>query len=297
MDQFLQQLVNGLSIGSIYALMAVGYSLVYSIMNFSNFAHGSVIMLGAYFGYYALTLLGLPFGLAFFIAACGTALVAVLLERLAYKPLRDRRAPFLYFIITAMGASIFIDNSVIATIGPTPKTFPFEKLPSYLQSGSIKLGSLDVGRIDIAMFVITAICLIALILFIDFTKMGKAIQATAYNMKASALMGINPSFVIILVFAIGGALAGIAGVLYGMKYQVYPQMSSITLKSFIAAVFGGLGSLPGALLGSVLLALIETFVSGYLSTQYRDLFAFIILIAMLVIRPTGIMGKSSEEKA
>jgi len=297
MDQFLQQLVNGLSIGSIYALMAVGYSLVYSIMNFSNFAHGSVIMLGAYFGYYALTLLGLPFGLAFFIAACGTALVAVLLERLAYKPLRDRKAPFLYFIITAMGASIFIDNSVIATIGPTPKTFPFEKLPAYLQSGSIKLGSLDVGRIDIAMFVITAICLIALILFIDFTKMGKAIQATAYNMKASALMGINPSFVIILVFAIGGALAGIAGVLYGMKYQVYPQMSSITLKSFIAAVFGGLGSLPGALLGSVLLALIETFVSGYLSTQYRDLFAFIILIAMLVIRPTGIMGKSSEEKA
>ncbi len=297
MDQFLQQLVNGLSIGSIYALMAVGYSLVYSIMNFSNFAHGSVIMLGAYFGYYALTLLGLPFGLAFFIAACGTALVAVLLERLAYKPLRDRKAPFLYFIITAMGASIFIDNSVIATIGPTPKTFPSERLPAFLQSGSIKLGSLDVGRIDIAMFVITAICLIALILFIDFTKMGKAIQATAYNMKASALMGINPSFVIILVFAIGGALAGIAGVLYGMKYQVYPQMSSITLKSFIAAVFGGLGSLPGALLGSVLLALIETFVSGYLSTQYRDLFAFIILIAMLVIRPTGIMGKSSEEKA
>jgi branched-chain amino acid transport system permease protein len=297
MDQFLQQLVNGLSIGSIYALMAVGYSLVYSIMNFSNFAHGSVIMLGAYFGFFALTTLGLPFGIAFFLAACGTALVAVLLERLAYKPLRDRRAPFLYFIITAMGASIFIDNSVIATIGPTPKTFSNDLLPSFLQSGSIKLGALDVGRIDLAMFGITVICLAALILFIDFTKMGKAIQATAYNMKASALMGINPNFVIIMVFAIGGALAGVAGVLYGMKYQVYPQMSSITLKSFIAAVFGGLGSLPGALLGSVLLALIETFVSGYLSTQYRDLFAFIILIAMLVVRPSGIMGKNAEDKA
>lgn len=289
---FLQQLVNGLSIGSVYALMAVGYSLVYSIMNFSNFAHGSVIMLGAYFGFYALTLLKVPFGIAFFLAACGTAGIAVLLERLAYKPLRDRKAPFLYFIITAMGAQIFIDNGVIATIGPTYKTYP-----AIFAQGPIKMGALDVGRIDIAMFVISAICLAALIIFIDYTKMGKAIQATAYNMKASALMGINTDRVIIVVFAIGGALAGIAGVLYGMKYLVYPQIGNITMKSFIAAVFGGLGSLPGAMIGAVFLGLIETFVSGYLSTQYRDLIAFIILIAMLVIRPSGIMGKSMEEKA
>jgi branched-chain amino acid transport system permease protein len=297
MAQFLQQLVNGISIGSIYALMAVGYSLVYSIMNFSNFAHGSVIMLGAYFGYFCLTLLGLPFALAFFFAACGTALVAVLLERLAYKPLRDRNAPFLYFIITAMGASIFIDNGVIATIGPTPKIFPLAKLPEFIRAGTIKFGVVEVGRVDVAMFVITVVCLVALIFFIDYTRVGKAIQATAYNMKASALMGINTSFIIILVFAIGGALAGVAGVLYGIKYQVYPQMSAITLKSFIAAVFGGLGSLPGALLGSLLLALIETFVSGYLSTQLRDIFSFLILIAMLVVRPSGIMGKSMEDKA
>ena len=297
MDQFFQQLVNGLSIGSIYALMAVGYSLVYSIMNFSNFAHGSVIMLGAYFGFYALTLLGLPFTVAFIIAAFGTAAVAVILERLAYKPLRDRRAPFLYFIITAMGASIFIDNSVIATIGPTPKTFPTELLPTFFQGDPLEWGALTVGRVDIAIFLVAATCLALLMIFIDFTKLGKAIQATAYNMKAAALMGINPNFVIILVFAIGGGLAGMAGVLYGMKYQVFPQMSAITLKSFIAAVFGGLGSLPGALLGSVLLALIETFVSGYLSTQYRDLFAFIILIGMLVVRPSGIMGKDAEDKA
>jgi len=297
MDQFLQQLVNGLSIGVIYALMAVGYSLVYSIMNFSNFAHGSVIMLGAYFGFYALTKLGVPFYVAFFIAAMATATIAVILERLAYKPLRDRRAPFLYFIITAMGASIFIDNSVIATIGPTPKTFPTELLPTFFQGDPLEWGALTVGRVDIAIFLVAATCLALLMIFIDFTKLGKAIQATAYNMKASALMGINPNFVIILVFAIGGGLAGMAGVLYGMKYQVFPQMSAITLKSFIAAVFGGLGSLPGALLGSVLLALIETFVSGYLSTQYRDLFAFIILIGMLVVRPSGIMGKDAEDKA
>jgi branched-chain amino acid transport system permease protein len=292
MIQFLQQLVNGLSIGSVYALMAVGYSLVYSIMNFSNFAHGSVIMLGAYFGFFGLTLLKLPFGIAFLLAAAGTAVVAIVLERLAYKPLRDRKAPFLYFIITAMGASMFIDNGVIATIGPTYKTFP----PIFAE-GAIALGQLNVGRIDLAMFVISAVCLAALILFIDYTRMGKAIQATAFNMKASALMGINPDKVVILVFGIGGALAGIAGVLYGMKYLVYPQIGAITLKSFIAAVFGGLGSLPGALIGALLLGLIETFVSGYLSTQYRDLIAFIILIAMLVVRPSGIMGKNVEEKA
>jgi len=292
MAQFLQQLINGISIGSIYALMAVGYSLVYSIMNFSNFAHGSVIMLGAYFGYYSLTLLGLPFWISALVAATGTAVVAVVLERLAYKPLRDRKAPFLYFIITAMGASIFIDNLVIATIGPTPKMFP-----QIFPPGPILLGEVALGRIDLAMFVISAVCLIGLILFVDHTKMGKAIQATAYNMKASALMGINTSFIIIVVFAIGGALAGIAGVLYGMKYQVFPQIGAITLKSFIAAVFGGLGSLPGALLGALLLGMIETLVSGYLSTQYRDLIAFLILITMLVVRPTGIMGKNAEDKA
>ena len=292
MVQFLQQLINGISIGSIYALMAVGYSLVYSIMNFSNFAHGSVIMLGAYFGYFAMTLLGLPFPVAFVVAAAGAALIAVALERLAYKPLRDRKAPFLYFIITAMGASIFIDNFVIATIGPTPKMYP-----QIFAEGPIVLGELALGRIDLAMFIISAICLVALIIFIDHTRMGKAIQATAYNMKASALMGISTNRVIIIVFAIGGALAGIAGVLYGMKYQVFPQIGGITLKSFIAAVFGGLGSLPGALLGALLLGLIETFVSGYLSTQYRDLIAFLILITMLVVRPTGIMGKSAEDKA
>ena len=145
---------------------------------FSYIVSGTVPMLGAYFGFYALTLLKVPFGIAFFLAACGTAGIAVLLERLAYKPLRDRKAPFLYFIITAMGAQIFIDNSVIATIGPTYKTYP-----AVFAQGPIKIGALDVGRIDIAMFVISAICLAALIIFIDYTKMGKAIQATAYNMS------------------------------------------------------------------------------------------------------------------
>jgi len=292
MNQLLQQLVNGLSIGSVYALMAVGYSLVYSIMNFSNFAHGGVIMLGAYFGFFGLTALKLPFFVAFIVASVGTALLAVLIERIAYKPLRARRAPFLYFIISAMGASIFLENIVIATIGPTFRTYPviFSRDP-------IAFGPIAVGRLDLIMFAISAVCLFGLILFIEKTKTGKAIQAAAYNMKACALMGVNTDRVVLLVFALGGFLAGVAGVFFGMKYTVYPQIGNITTKSFIAAVFGGLGSLPGAVIGSVLLGTIETLVSGYISSQYRDLIAFVILIGVLIVRPTGIMGKSAEDKA
>lgn len=292
MSNFFQQVVNGLSIGSVYALMAVGYSLVYSIMNFSNFAHGGVIMFGSYFGFFFMTLYKFPFPVAFLASAISAAILAVLVERIAYKPLRDRRAPFLYFIISAMGVSIFLENIVIATIGPTFRTYP-----QVFASQPIKLGTLAIGRIDLTMFIISAICLGALIYLLDYTKIGKAIQATAFNMKGSALMGINTDRIIIVIFAIGGLLAGIAGILFGMKYTVYPQIGNITLKSFIAAVFGGLGSVPGAVIGSVLLGVIETITSGYVSSQYRDLIAFALLIFVLVIRPTGLMGKVSEDKA
>ena len=292
MSQFMQQLINGLSIGSIYALMAVGYSLVYSIMNFSNFAHGGVIMLGAYFGYFYITVAKLPFYIAFPLAALSTCLLAVLIERGAYKSLRERKAPFLYFIISAMGASIFLENIVLALVGPT-----FRNYPPILSRTPIHLGNITVGRLDVAMFIISAICLALLVFFIDHTKMGKAIQATSYNAKASALMGINTDIVYIVVFALGGFFAGIAGVLFGMKYTVYPQIGIITNKSFIAAVFGGLGSLPGAVIGSILLGIIETFTSGYLSSQYRDLIAFVLLIGVLVIKPSGLMGKVTEDKA
>lgn len=292
MTQFLQQLINGLSIGSIYALMAVGYSLVYSIMNFSNFAHGGVIMFGAYLGFFFITIYKMPFPLALASAALCTAIIAVIIERLAYKPLRERKAPFLYFIISAMGASIFLENIIIATIGPSFRTYPeiISRIP-------LKLGVLTVGKLDILMFVISSACLLLLIYIIDHTKIGKAIQATAYNAKASALMGVNTGTIIIIVFALGGLFAGVAGVLFGMKYTVYPQIGLITLKSFIAAVFGGLGSIPGAIIGSMLLGVIETFTAGYVSSQYRDLIAYALLIFILIVRPMGLMGKASEDKA
>jgi branched-chain amino acid transport system permease protein len=292
MDKFLQQVVNGLSIGSVYALMAVGYSLVYSVMNFSNFAHGGVIMFGAYFGFFLMTAANLPFHYSFIGAIVLAGILAVIIERVAYRPLRERNAPFLYFIISAMGVSMFLENIVIATVGPTPRTFPrvFPMEP-------LSLGPVTIGWIDMFMFAVAAICLTLLIVLLDFTKIGKAVQAAAFNMKGSALMGINTGFVIMLVFLLGGLLAGAAGILFGMKYTVYPQIGLITIKSFIAAVFGGLGSVPGAVIGSVLLGIIETFTAGYISSQYRDLVSFAILILVLVVRPTGLMGKSREDKA
>ncbi|MEA5096632.1 branched-chain amino acid ABC transporter permease [Sedimentibacter saalensis] len=293
MSGFLQQVVNGLSIGSVYALMAVGYSLVYSIMNFSNFAHGGVIMIGAYIGYFCLTLLNVPFFVAFLLSAIGSGLLAVSMERVVYRPLRKRNAPFLYFIISAMGASIFLENIVIASpIGPTFRTYP-----AIFSTTPIMLGNIALGRIDLLMFVISTVSLAALIFIIEKTKIGLSIRATSYNIKGSTLMGVNVDMVIFIIFAMGGILAGLAGMLFGMKYTVYPQIGNITTKSFIAAVFGGLGSLQGAVIGSILLGLIETMVSGYFSSQYRDLIAFALLIFVLVAKPTGLMGKNTEDKA
>ncbi len=293
MNVFLQQIVNGLSIGSVYALMAVGYSLVYSIMNFSNFAHGGVIMIGAYIGYFCLTLLKVPFFAAFLLSSIGSGLLAVSMERIVYRPLRKRNAPFLYFIISAMGASIFLENVVIASpIGPT-----FRSYPPVFSTEPILLGNIALGRIDLLMFIISAISLTALVYIIEKTKIGMSIRATSYSIKGSTLMGVNADMVIFIIFALGGLLAGLAGMLFGMKYTVYPQIGNITTKSFVAAVFGGLGSLQGAVIGSVLLGLIETMTSGILSSQYRDLIVFALLIAVLVFKPTGLMGKSTEDKA
>lgn len=292
MSVFIQQLINGLSIGSIYALMAVGYSLVYSILNFSNFAHGGVIMLGAYFGLYAVNLFGLPFLGSLIVAAMLAGLVAVTLEKIAYSPLRKRNAPSLYFIISAMGASIFLENLVVATIGPTFRTYP-----KMISNQPITVGSISVSRIDILMFVIAAISLILLVFIIEKTKVGLAIRACSYSSRGSNLMGVNVNRIIFVIFLLGGILAGVAGMLFGMKYTVYPQIGVITNKSFIAAVFGGLGSLPGAVVGSILLGLIETFGAGYIASQYRDLIAFTLLIIVLVIKPSGLMGKITEDKA
>lgn len=290
LQYYLQQLVNGICLGGMYALMSVGYSLVYSIMSFSNFAHGGVIMVGAYVGFFALTALKVPFLVAFLLCGLGSGLLAVIIERLVYSPLRKRRAPSLYFIISAMGASIFLENFVIATIDGTPRNYPT------LFSNSIKIGSISLGLDSLLMIIVSAVSLLILMLIIQKTKIGLAIRACAYNEKAGTLMGINSSLVIFVVFLMGGVLAGFAGMLYGMRFIVKPTIGQVTNKSFVAAVFGGLGSLPGAIIGSLLLGIMEIFVAS-INSSLRDLFVYALLILVLIIKPSGLMGKVVEDKA
>ena len=290
MEYFLQQLVNGICLGGMYALMSVGYSLVYSIMNFSNFAHGGVIMVGAYVGYYALTSLGCPFLVAFLLCGVGSGLLAIILERFVYSPLRKRNAPSLYFIISAMGASIFLENFVIATIDGTPRNYPT------IFNNSIRIGSIALGVDSLLMIVVSVVALLILVFIIQKTKVGLAIRACSYNERAATLMGVNGSLVIFIVFLMGGILAGFAGMLYGMRFIVKPTIGQVTNKSFVAAVFGGLGSLPGAILGSVLLGIMEIFVASF-NSSLRDLFVYGLLIIVLIVRPSGLMGKVTEDKA
>lgn len=289
---YLQQLLNGLSLGGMYALMAVGYSLVYSIMNFSNFAHGGVIMIGAYIGFFCMESLGVPFLAAFAICGVGCGVLAVIIERLVYRPLRTRNAPSLYFIISAMGASIFLENIVIATIGPTFRSYPQSFTNQVFDLG----GGLSLGMSSLLMLGVSTLALLALMLILNKTKVGLAIRASSYNIRASTLMGVNVNVVVFAVFLMGGILAGFAGMLFGMKYTVYPSIGNITTKSFIAAVFGGLGSLPGAVVGSVLLGILEIIVASY-NSALRDLFVFALLVVVLVLKPSGLMGKVTEDKA
>ena len=284
-EYFLQQLVNGICLGGMYALMSVGYSLVYSIMNFSNFAHGGVIMVGAYVGYFALTSLNVPFFPAFLLCGLGSGLLAVIIERLVYSPLRKRRAPSLYFIISAMGASIFLENFVIATIDGTPRNYP----PIF--DNRISIGGISLGVDSLLMIVVSSVALLILMFIIQKTKVGLAIRACSYSEKASTLMGINGDLVIFIIFLMGGVLAGFAGMLYGMRFIV-----EATDETTIISKLSTLGSLPGAIVGSVLLGIMEIFVASF-NSNLRDLFVYALLILVLIIKPSGLMGKVVEDKA
>ena len=288
----IQQIINGISIGAVYALIAVGYSLVYSVLSFSNFAQGEILMIGAYIGFFTLTLLRLPFSIAITVATVGTGIVAILLEKLGYRPLRLRSSPLLYFMITAMGLSIFLQNLTIVTIGPNFRTYP-----DVIPTKPFSLGEVYIGRLDLLIFVITIISLLILTWFIYRTKEGTAIRAASYNMRVASLMGINPDRVVSIVFFLAGATAGVGGMLFGIKYTVYPWMGILTIKAFIAAVVGGLGSLPGAVVGAFLLGITETLVAGYVSSALRDLFSFALMILIIIIRPGGLMGVVTQEKA
>ena len=288
-----QQLINGISLGSVYALIALGYTMVYGIIRLINFAHGEVYMLGAFIGFYAITSLGLPFFPALIVAMTVCALLGVLMERLAYKPLRN--APRVAALMTAVGLSLLFQNVTIYFLGAKPKSFPRLTVHTWNVAGvSVRSSQL--------LILGTAVVLMILLHFIvQKTKMGKAMRAVSFDRDAAMLMGINVDNTISFTFALGSALAAAGGVLVGQYYgMIQPFMGMLPgLKAFVAAVLGGIGSIPGAMIGGMILGVAEAGVSairgGYFST-YRDAVSFAILIVILIVKPTGILGKNVREK-
>ncbi len=290
---FISNLINGISLGSVYAIIALGYTMVYGIAKMLNFAHGDVIMVGAYISFCITTYLKLPVVAAILIAMAVCTALGILIEGMAYKPLR--RAGSLAVLITAIGVSYFLQNVALLIWGSAPKTFssvtPFDSI-------SLFNGSLIITDESIVTVIACIIIMIALTLFTKKSKMGKAMRAVSEDKDAAELMGINVNVTISLTFAIGSALAAIAGVLLCSAYPVLvPTTGSMPgIKAFTAAVFGGIGSIPGAMLGGILLGIIEIFSKSYISTSLSDAIVFAVLIVVLLVRPTGILGKKITEK-
>ncbi len=298
MLQFLSTIISGLGLGSIYALIAIGYTMVYGIAKMLNFAHGDVIMVGAYALFVTASSgsanqLGLPAFVAIPIAVIICALLGVIIEFLAYRPLRGKQP--LAVLITAIGVSYALQSIVLIIFGSDRKPFP-----DLIELGDIKLlgGELTLKGTTIMTLIVTAILMVCLTLFINKTKMGKAMRAVSEDRGAAELMGISVNKTISVTFAIGSALAAVAGIFYGMTYTyINPYTGSMPgIKAFVAAVFGGIGSLPGAMLGGVLMGVIESFASTYISGQLANAIVFGVLIIVLLVKPTGLLGKKINEK-
>ena len=289
----IQQVINGLSIGSVYALIAVGYSLVYSILLFSNFAHGGFLVIGGYICYFALRTGGMNIWSASAAALVGAGLSAVLVERLAYRPIRERTPITLYMLIASMGMSIVIENILVVTVGGR-----FRALPPVIPMQPVDIfGLATTSAFDLLSLATAVVFLVGLQLFLTKTKWGLAIRAASYNLQTAGLMGVNVNRLIAIVFFVAGLLAGVGGIFLSVRYTLYPQLGGmITTKAFVAAVIGGLGSMPGAVVGSLILGLAEMLTAGFISSQFRDLVVFAILIITLIVRPTGLFGKSVGEK-
>lgn len=294
-NMIVRQLVNGLSLGSMYALIALGYTMVYGIVKLINFAHGDILMVGAYCGFFILTAWGTtPAALtaAFLFSMIVCALLAVVIERFAYRPLRN--APRLNSLITAIAVSLILQNGarVLPFIGPNPRQYPTPKNISF------DIGSISVSNIQLIVIISSACLMIVLNYIINRTKIGKAMRAVAFDMHAASLMGISVNKVIAFTFGLGAVLAAAGGILYATAYpQVEPVMGTMPgLKAFVAAVLGGIGSVPGAMLGGYILGIAETFTKGFLSSRFADAISFGILIVILLVKPTGIMGSKIREK-
>ncbi|MBQ1263712.1 MAG: branched-chain amino acid ABC transporter permease [Oscillospiraceae bacterium] len=290
---FIFNLINGISLGSVYAIIALGYTMVYGIAKMLNFAHGDVIMIGAYVSYCMTTYMGLNPLLSVLIAMVVCTALGIVIEGLAYKPLR--KAPALAVLITAIGVSYFLQNSALLIWGSAPKNF--SSIVSF-DSLSLAGGKLIITSESIVTVIACIVIMIALTLFIKKSKMGKAMRAVSEDKGAAELMGINVNLTISVTFAIGSALAAIAGVLLCSAYPILvPTTGSMPgIKAFTAAVFGGIGSIPGAMLGGILLGIIEIFGRAYISSELADAIVFAVLIIVLLVKPTGLLGKKINEK-
>lgn len=299
MQDFIQHIINGISLGSIYALIALGYTMVYGILKMINFAHADVYMVGAFVAYYAARLMGLETspGIFTLILLLVTAmffcsLLGLAIERFAYRPLR--KAPKLNILITAIGVSLFLEYSGQVVFGADPKVFP-EVINDFVL---FNLGAVELKSFDITVLVVSIIAMLGLQFLIFKTKLGKAMRAVSANSSVASLMGVNPDRIIAFTFIVGSCLAGIGSILVGMKYpKIDPLMGMmIGMKAFVAAVLGGIGNVGGAVLGALIMGLSEEMVVAYISSTYRDAFAFGILIVILIFRPAGLLGKYTVEK-
>jgi branched-chain amino acid transport system permease protein len=298
MELFLQQLINGIVQGSIYALIALGYTMVYGVLRLINFAHGDVFMVGAFIGFYAANLLGISqpsvgaLILVMTVSMAGAAAAGLVIERFAYRPVR--KFSRLTSLITAIGVSLLLEYAAQFFFGATPKSFP-----TIFKTENIALfGNVTISNDSILIIIVSIFLMVMLNLIVFKTKLGKAMRAVSFNLDVAKLMGINTDFIIAFTFALGSALAAAAGILYSVHFtKIDPLMGLlIGLKAFVAAVLGGIGNITGAVLGGLLLGIAEIMVSGYISSSYKDVFAFLILILVLIVKPAGLLGSAAQEK-
>ena len=291
MQHFIQTVVSGLSLGSIYALIALGYTMVYGIAKMLNFAHGDIIMIGAYAGVVTVSQLGLHPALGVLLSIVICALLGMAIEFLAYKPLRQ--APPLSVLITAIGVSYLLQNIALLIFGSQQKAYP-----TIVELPTLHVGGVSISGVSVLTLLLTAVIMLVLTYFINKTRLGKAMRAVSEDKNAAALMGISVNRTITLTFAIGSALATFASIFYGMSYvYIKPTTGAMPgIKAFTAAVFGGIGSIPGAMLGGILLGMIEQFSKTYISTLWADAIVFGVLVLVLIIKPSGLLGKKASEK-